>query len=190
MALTYSPHLNTGTPCPDFSLPTLDGKIFGRKNIPEKTPFLIMFICNHCPYVQAIEDRLITLGHDLAKEGIPVVAICSNSEKDYPADSFENLRKNYYSKKMPFVYLHDANQTVAKDFGAVCTPDFFLYDKNNNLAYRGRLDDSWKDPSKVTKRDLFNAALALNNSEHSTGQSKKPEEQIPSMGCSIKWIKP
>lgn len=189
MALTYSPALAPGTACPDFTLPSLDGKTLSLKDLPHGNPFVVMFICNHCPYVQAIEDRLITLGRDLEKESIPVIAICSNSEKDYPADSFENLRKNYLAKKMPFTYLHDASQAVAKAFGAVCTPDFFVYDKSHCLAYRGRLDDSWKDPTKVTKRELFNAAIALKNQVDQGTPLAILKEQIPSMGCSIKWIK-
>jgi peroxiredoxin len=189
MALTYSPALALGTPCPDFKLPALDGKTFGLKDIPPSTPFVVMFICNHCPYVQAIEDRLIILGRDLKQENIPLIAICSNSEKDYPADSFENLKKNYLAKQMPFPYLHDASQTVARAFGAVCTPDFFIYDKSHCLAYRGRLDDSWKDPKNVTKRELFNAAIALKNHSGPGNPLNILAEQIPSMGCSIKWIK-
>ncbi|HEY1080575.1 MAG TPA: thioredoxin family protein, partial [Bdellovibrio sp.] len=134
------------------------------------------------PYVQAIEDRLITLGNDLKKQNVPVIAICSNDDKSHPEDSFENLQKRAREKNYPFVYLHDKSQKVAHLFGAVCTPDYFVYDKNHKLAYRGRLDDSWKDASKVTRRELFEAVQVL------LKDSKVSEEQTASMGCSIKWI--
>ncbi len=142
-----------------------------------------MFICNHCPYVKAIEDRLIQLGHDLKARKINLIGICSNDEKNYPEDSFENLKKRSIEKKYSFIYLHDKTQEVAKNFGAVCTPDYFVYDKNLKLAYRGRLDDSWKDATAVTKRELYDAVICLDEN--------KPIDflETPSMGCSIKWIK-
>lgn len=185
MALTTTPPVDFAMPCPDFHLPTLDGKHLGLKDLPADTPFVVMFICNHCPYVQAIEDRLITLGKDLQKENIPVIAICANDEKSYPEDSFAALKANYLKKGMTFTYCHDSTQEVARAFGAVCTPDFFVFDRNHRLAYRGRLDDSWKDPLKVTRRDLFHVALGLKNKI----AAPPPSAQIPSMGCSIKWIK-
>lgn len=183
MALTYTPALELGQDLPAFQLPALDGKSYSEKNFLNQRPLLVMFICNHCPYVKAIEDRLIQLGHDLKKLEINVVAICANDAFDYPEDSFENLQKRWKEKSYPFVYLHDGKQEVAKKFGAVCTPDFFLYDQNATLAYRGRLDDSWKEPEKVSKRELFLAAQELL-------QNKAISlPQIPSMGCSIKWSK-
>ena len=182
MALTITPFPEIGNNCPDFSLPTVDGKAYARKDIPAGSPFVVMFICNHCPYVQAIEDRLIDLGRDLKKQNIPVIAICSNDELSHPEDSFENLKKRALEKSYSFVYLHDKSQKTAKDFGAVCTPDFFVYDKNHKLAYRGRLDDAWKDPQKVTQRELYQAVLELAEGKTLTSQ------QTPSMGCSIKWV--
>ncbi|NUN05332.1 MAG: thioredoxin family protein [Bdellovibrio sp.] len=182
MALTFTPFPDLGNNCPDFNLPAVDGKTYGLKDFPQGSPLVVMFICNHCPYVQAIEDRLITLGHDLKKQNVPVIAICSNDEKSHPEDSFENLQKRAQEKNYPFVYLHDKSQQVAHLFGAVCTPDYFVYDKNHKLAYRGRLDDSWKDASKVTRRELFEAVQVL------LKDSKVSEEQTASMGCSIKWI--
>lgn len=184
MALTYTPEKpEFGTHCVDFNLTSVaDDKKYSLKYFTNGQPLLIMFICNHCPYVIAIEDRLITLGHDLMKEDINVVAICSNDENSYPDDSFENLKKRHKEKKYSFTYLHDPDQSVAKKFGAVCTPDFFLYDSGLKLKYRGRLDDSWKNPDLVTERELYNAALALKN-------KKSISQQVPSMGCSIKWIK-
>lgn len=182
MALTYTPTAEPGSLCPDFDLPTLMGTRFGRKDIAPQTPFVVMFICNHCPYVKAIEDRLLQLGKDLQAAEIPLLAICSNDASEYPEDSFEALRKNYLDKKMNFIYLHDPSQKVAQSFCAVCTPDFFVYDANQKLAYRGRLDDSWKEPSRVTRRELYESALLLKQNKPA------PLDQVSSMGCSIKWI--
>lgn len=182
MALTHTPLTDTNKLCPDFKLPGLDGKTYSLSDFKNNHPLVIMFICNHCPYVQAIEDRLIKLGLDLKKMDVNLVAICSNDEKNYPEDSFELLQKNYVKKKMGFYYLHDKTQTVAKSFGAVCTPDFFVFDQKLNLAYRGRLDDSWKDPNRVTKRELYDFVVELE-------KGFLPKTQIfSSMGCSIKWL--
>ena len=181
MALTHTPVDELGTSCPDFTLPSIDGKSYSLKDFSNGEPLVIMFICNHCPYVKAVEDRLIQLSLDLKKESIHVVGICSNDEVSYPADSFENLKKRALEKKYSFVYLHDKTQMVAKRFGAVCTPDFFVYDKNQALAYRGRLDNSWKDETKVTMRELYEATLALKKG------IPIPFKAISSMGCSIKW---
>lgn len=181
---TYTPeNKNLQTDCPEFSLPAVDGQNYSRNDFLNSQPLVVMFICNHCPYVLAIEDRLIQLALDLKKINIHVVAICSNDATSYPEDSFEALKKRAAKKQYPFIYLHDETQAVAKSFGAVCTPDFFVYDKNNKLAYRGRLDDSWKEPSAVTQRDLYEACLQLAADQPLT------IKQIPSMGCSIKWIK-
>lgn len=182
MALTITPNAEIGLDCPSFSLPAVDGKTYSLQDFPTGTPLVIMFICNHCPYVKAIEDRLIHLGEDLKKTGVPVLAICSNDEDTYPEDNFENLKKRWEEKKYPFPYLHDKTQAVAKSFGALCTPDFFVYDQDHKLAYRGRLDDSWKDPVKVTRQELLEAVKLLARGE------KAPQNQTPSMGCSIKWI--
>lgn len=182
MALTFTPFPDLNNPCPDFSLPAIDGKVYSLADFPQGTPLVIMFICNHCPYVQAIENRLIQLGEDLKKQQVPVIAICANDEKSHPEDSFENLKKRALEKKYSFIYLHDKTQEVAHKFGAVCTPDYFVYDKNHTLAYRGRLDDSWKDESKVTKRELYEAVQNLLKNE------KVTDQQTASMGCSIKWI--
>lgn len=183
MALTYTPPDELGTPCPDFLLPATDGKTYSLKNITNGFPFVIMFICNHCPYVKAIEDRLITLGHDLKKKNVSLIAISSNDAQTYPDDSFDELKKRAEMKHYPFPYLYDEDQAVAKKFGAVCTPDFFAYNKKSQLAYRGRLDDSWKEPEKVTRRELLQAVESLLVSD------EFPKGQTPSMGCSIKWKK-
>jgi thiol-disulfide isomerase/thioredoxin len=178
MALTYTPTPELGLACPEFSLPGTDGRLYLRADFfKPDTPTVIMFICNHCPYVLAIEERLIKLGQDLNAVGIPIAAISSNDTSKYPADSFENMKKKPY----PFAYLYDETQDVARAFGAVCTPDFFVYDNNGKLAFRGRLDDSWKDPSLVTRRELFDAVMTLKEGRALTGP------QTPSMGCSLKW---
>ncbi|MEK6627443.1 MAG: thioredoxin family protein [Bdellovibrionota bacterium] len=184
MALVHTPEkIEFGQDLPDFLLLATDGKSYKKKDFLNHNPLVVMFICNHCPYVKAIEDRLIALGHDLKKLNINVIAICSNDEVNYPDDSYQNLKKRAEEKKYPFVYLHDKTQEVAKRFGAVCTPDFFVYDQQAKLSYRGNLDDSWKEPSQVKNRELFDAVIELS-------QNKKiSRPQTPSMGCSIKWIK-
>ncbi len=183
MALVHTPENIAPIPCPDYTLLATDMKKYSLSQFKNNQPLLVMFICNHCPYVKAIEDRLITLGHDLKKEDINVIAICSNDEINYPDDSFENLKLRSNEKKYSFIYLHDKDQSVAKKFGAVCTPDFFLYDNQLKLKYRGRLDDSWKDEKLVTKRELYTAALDLKMTNTISFT------QTPSMGCSIKWVK-
>ena len=183
MALTHTPPIEKKEHAPDFTLPGLDGKTYSLSDFKNNKPLVVMFICNHCPYVKAIEDRLITLGHDLKTLGVHIVGICSNDSTNYPDDSFENLKKRSIEKNYSFTYLHDADQSVAKKFGAVCTPDFFVYNSKLELTYRGRLDDSWKDPSLVTKRELFEAVQELMTSD------TLKSGQTPSMGCSIKWVK-
>lgn len=183
MALTHTPDAEIGTLCPEFDLPSTAGDRWTRAKLLNGKPFLVMFICNHCPYVKAIEDRLITLGRDLKEIGVSVVGISANDANDYPEDSFEKMRERAQEKKYTFPYLHDESQEVARAFGAVCTPDYFMYDGEGRLAYRGRLDDSWKEPAKVTKRELYEAAKLLAAGE------EPPREQTPSMGCSIKWRK-
>jgi peroxiredoxin len=183
MALVHTPSHIEASDCPEFSLLATNGKIYNLSDFKNNQPLLVMFICNHCPYVKAIENRLIQLAHDLKSDHINVVAICSNDEAHYPDDSFVNLKIRAEEKKYPFVYLHDKDQSVAKKFEAVCTPDFFLYDHDLKLKYRGRLDNSWQNESLVTQRELYTAALDLKN------KSAISFTQTPSMGCSIKWVK-
>lgn len=181
MALTHTPENELNTPCPHFKLRGTDEKIYQLTDFADGNPLLVMFLCNHCPYVKAIEDRLIELGQDLQNQNIHVFGIASNDSIKYPEDSFANLKKRAREKNYPFIYLFDETQEVAKSFGAVCTPDFFGYDSHLMLRYRGRLDDSWKDPGQVTQRELFHAMMKLKNNQPLT------EKQTPSMGCSIKW---
>ena len=179
MALTYTPH-TTGQILPDFELPTVDGKLFSTKNIPTGYATVVLFICNHCPYVQAIEDRMIQLVRFFQNQPVQFIGICSNDHKDHPEDHPSQLLERWRNKNYEFPYLIDHAQKVAKAFDAVCTPDIFVYDNEKNLTYRGRFDNSWKDPKKVTKEDLKESILK-------TLQGQKIETQIPSMGCSIKW---
>ncbi len=181
MALTYTPPGELGSLCPDFQLPGVDGHLHSLKDFKGSRALLIMFICNHCPYVQAVEDRLILLSKELQSLGAQIVAISSNDGVRYPADSYENMKKRSQEKKYTFPYIYDETQNVAKKFGAVCTPDFFVYDENLLLAYRGRLDDSWKDATQVSRHELRYAVIELLEGRTA------PLTQYPSMGCSIKW---
>lgn len=190
MAKLYTPEPELGSLCPDFHLPSTTGATISRDSLQKganggvRDAILVMFICNHCPYVQAIESRLIALFKSFEDRKsasgdarVAFVAISANDAARYPEDSFEKMKL----KKYPFPYLFDETQKVAQEFGAVCTPDFFLYDRNLKLAYRGRMDDSWQDESKVKTRDLAGAIEALL-------QGMNPNrEQKPSMGCSLKW---
>jgi peroxiredoxin len=172
-----TPPPQLGTECPRFRLPAVDGKTYALEDFAGTPVLCVMFICNHCPYVKAVEDRLIALARELGPRGVQLVAICANDAEGYPDDAFDKLRERWQEKGYGFPYLHDESQSVARAFGAVCTPDIFVYDSARRLAYRGRIDDAWKDESKVTRREL-DALLA----------GGKPEEkQRPSMGCSIKW---
>ena len=169
-------------PVVDFSLPGVDGKIWTPETARGKNGLLVMFICNHCPYVKAIRDRLVRDTQALMELGINSVAIMSNDSTDYEEDSFENMKKTSQEFGFPFPYLLDESQQVAKAYDAVCTPDFFGYNADLQLQYRGRLDASRKEAAAVdVKRDLFEAMKQVAQ----TGQG--PAEQIPSMGCSIKW---
>ncbi len=183
MALTQTPDPEIGKPCPDFELPFVDyKKNYSLKDFEKYKALLVMFICNHCPYVKAIEDRLLSLAADVQEEGCGIVAVCSNETSKYKEDEPAALFARWKEKKYPFPYLHDAKQEIARKFGAVCTPDFFLYDKNRKLVYRGRLDDNWKEAAKVHRQELREAieAVLYNN--------EVPKKQNPSMGCSIKWL--
>lgn len=181
MALMHTPTALLGTSCPDFKLPGVDGKTYALEDFKGNRALLVMFICNHCPYVIAVEDRLIALANSFTGKPVQIVAICSNDSDKYPADSFEKMKIHSLEKKFPFPYLHDESQKTALAFGAVCTPDFFLYDDKKTLAYRGRLDDSWKDAAAVRSQELKSAIEQLLH-----GQTPS-SDQKSSMGCSIKW---
>ncbi len=182
MVSLETPVCEFDTPAVDFSLPGIDGEVWTPEKARGENGLLVMFICNHCPYVKSIRDRLVRDTRELMEYGINSVAIMSNDPAEYEEDSFENMLKVAVEFDFPFPYLLDETQKVAKAYGAVCTPDFFGYNKALQLQYRGRLDASRKEAAaEDVKRDLFDAMkqVAL------TGRG--PEQQIPSMGCSIKW---
>ncbi len=182
MVSLETPVCDFGAPALDFSLPGVDGKVWTLDDCRGEKGLLVMFICNHCPYVKAIRDRIVRDTRELRDYGINSVAIMSNDPSDYPEDSFENMKKVAETFDFPFPYLMDETQEVAKAYGAVCTPDFFGYNDKLELQYRGRLDASRKEAAPPdASRDLFEAMVQVAR----TG--KGPEEQIPSMGCSIKW---
>lgn len=181
MALMQTPICDFDLPAPLFSLPGVDGKTWTLANARGPKGLLVMFICNHCPYVKAVRERLIRDAHDLQTLGIGVVAISANDPTDYPEDSFDNMKNVARRYDYPFPYLFDETQETAKAYGAVCTPDFFGYNADLMLQYRGRLDESREEPVPGARRDLFDAMKLVAD----TGRG--PAEQIPSMGCSIKW---
>ncbi|WP_058554015.1 thioredoxin family protein [Thiohalocapsa sp. ML1] len=182
MVSLETPVCDFGRPAPDFALPGIDGKTWTRDDCKGPNGLLVMFICNHCPYVKAVRERLVRDARELAGLGVGSVAIMSNDPSDYPEDSFENMQRIAAELDFPFPYLLDETQEVAKAFGAVCTPDFFGYNAGLGLQYRGRLDASRKETAPPdVRRDLF---LAMQQVAE-TGQG--PAEQIPSVGCSIKW---
>ena len=161
-----------------FSLPATDGKTYTLEDIAGPNGTLIMFICNHCPFVKAILGKIVRDGRDLQALGIGVAAISSNDTVAYPADSFDEMKK----VPLPFPYLYDEDQSVARAYGAVCTPDFFGFNADLGLQYRGRLDESRAQPAPDNlPRDLYEAMKLVAE----TGQG--PSEQVPSIGCSIKW---
>ncbi len=181
MVLLESLQLPMGADISHFSLPGTDGKIYSSAEMTDKKILVIIFMCNHCPYIKAIIDRLIAIQSDYADKGIQLIGINANESENYPEDSFESMQKWVEKAGINFLYLHDESQNIAKSYQAQCTPDIFVFDQNRKLAYHGRLDDSWQDESSATKQELREALDVILD-----GQSVK-ETQHPSMGCSIKW---
>ncbi len=168
-----------GSPAHDFSLTDTHGKNVSLSDFDSDT-LVVIFTCNHCPYAKAVEDRLIILGNEYQGQ-TDFVLISSNEIENFPDDSPEKMAERHQVKSYPFPYLFDESQEVAKAYGAVCTPDIFLYNKDRKLEYRGRLDDNWKEPENVTREELrmaIDAVLSGNEIEF---------DQIASMGCNIKW---
>ncbi|MBL1274804.1 MAG: thioredoxin family protein [Ectothiorhodospiraceae bacterium] len=182
MVSTETPVCDFGTPAVDFSLPGVDGKSWSLADCAGEKGLLVMFICNHCPYVKSIRDRIVRDALALKALGVNTVAIMSNDPTDYEEDSFENMGAVAREFDFSFPYLIDETQEIAKSYGAVCTPDFFGYNADLQLQYRGRLDESRKESVVGARRDLFEAMKQVAD----TG--KGPADQVPSMGCSIKWI--
>jgi len=169
-------------PAPDFRLPATDGKTYSLADVAGPNGAVVAFICNHCPYVLAVIDRIVRDASDLSALGVGFAAICANDAETHPADSFDNMRIMAAEKKFGFPYLHDEDQSVAKAYDAACTPDFFGLNADLTLQYRGRLDASRAQSGpEDLRRDLFEAMRQVAE----TGQG--PQDQIASMGCSIKW---
>ncbi|MCI4660643.1 MAG: thioredoxin family protein [Neomegalonema sp.] len=177
-----TPICDFGWQAEPFSLRATDGALVSLEEIKGARGTLIMFICNHCPYVLAVLDRIERDARELQDLGIGVAAICSNDAVSHPADSFEKMGEMAHKRGFSFPYLHDEDQSVARAYGAVCTPDFFGFNADLGLQYRGRLDASRKQSGPADlRRDLFEAM------EQVARTGIGPQEQIPSMGCSIKW---
>ena len=184
MALTKTPICDFGKQAEDFKLKSTNNEILSLNDIKGEKGTLIMFICNHCPYVKAIIKDLVEDCKNLEKFGINSAAICSNDVKNYPEDSFENMVKFSKENNFSFPYLHDEKQDVANIYGAVCTPDFFAYNSKLELQYRGRIKQLKNlVPIDDGESELFKALMQISK----TGEG--PKEQRSSMGCNIKWIK-
>lgn len=177
-----TPICDFGRRAPDFSLPGTDGRLWTLADVAGPRGTLVMFICNHCPYVKAVVDRIVRDARELQALGIGIAAVMSNDVSAYPEDSFDKMKEFAARHGFAFPYLYDESQEVARSYEAVCTPDFFGYDSGLGLQYRGRLDASRREagPSDA-RRELFEAMRAVAE----TGRG--PAEQVPSMGCSIKW---
>ncbi|MDH5596757.1 MAG: thioredoxin family protein [Candidatus Peregrinibacteria bacterium] len=180
MTLLHSLALPMGTPIIDFTLPATDGKTYSVGDFEDQEVLVVIFMCNHCPYVKAVIDRLIAIQEDYRGRGVQLIGINANDASRYPDDSFEAMQEWSAEKGINFVYLHDEDQGVARAYEAQCTPDIYVFDKARQLVYHGRVDDNWQEPEKVTQRDLRAALDAI-----LLGQLVPP--QHPSMGCSIKW---
>lgn len=177
------PVCDFGWKAPDFKLPGVDGKQWTLAEAAGAKGLLVMFICNHCPYVKAIRERLVADMRELQAFGVNAVAISSNDTVNYPEDSFDNMKQVAAEFDFPFPYLFDETQEVAKAYGAICTPDFFGFNAKLELQYRGRFDAAGRnEPPADNPRDLFNAMKQVAQTGHG------PRQQTPSIGCSIKWI--
>ncbi|WP_262966409.1 thioredoxin family protein [Methylobacter psychrophilus] len=182
MVLLATPICDFGKKAVDFSLPGVDGRIWSLEQCRGKNGLLVLFICNHCPYVKAVQERIVRDTLELKQFGIESVAIMSNDPAEYPEDSFGNMKLLASRLDFGFPYLFDETQQIAKQYDAICTPDFFGYNSHLELQYRGRLDASRKETAPADAyRDLFEAMKQVAE----TG--KGPQQQISGVGCSIKW---
>ena len=166
---------------PSFSLPSIDGKFYSLSTFAEKKILIVIFSCNHCPYVQAYEQRIMDLQSEFEKEGVQIIAINSNDDVKYPDDSFEEMNKRASERKFNFPYLRDETQEIAKVYGATHTPQTFLFDENRKLKYEGKIDDNWQEPAKVKSEYLKDAIK-----EVLQGKEVSVPETF-SIGCTIKW---
>lgn len=173
--------LRIGSKAIPFKLKGVDEKFYSLDDYEDKKVLCVIFSCNHCPYVKAVEDRINQIAKDNSTRSFALVCINSNDEMTYAEDSFEEMKKRAKEKNFVFPYLRDDSQDTARAYDAVCTPDIFLFDEKRVLRYRGRIDDNWKDESKVTKKELQRAIDRLLENKDIDF------ETTPSMGCSIKW---
>ena len=183
MTLQSSGVCDFGWRATDFDLPGVDGKRYTLADVRGSNGLLVMFICNHCPYVKAVRERIVRDCRDLAPLGIGAIAISANDPTDYPEDSFDNMRRIAQEYAFPFPYVLDETQAVAKAYGAVCTPEFYGFNAQLELQYHGRLDESGREAKPNARRELYEAMRQIAE----TGRG--PEDQVTTIGCSIKWIK-
>jgi peroxiredoxin len=176
-------NLKIGSSAPDFDLPGVDGKKYSLSSFADKKALIVIFSCNHCPYVQAYEGRIKQIQSDYASKGVSVVAINSNEDTRYPEDSFENMKKRAAEQKFNFLYLRDEDQSVARAYDATHTPEIFLFDKERKLAFHGKIDDNWQEPNRVQNHYLRNAIDEL-----LAGKEISVPETF-TIGCTIKWKK-
>ena len=181
MALLKSIIVPLGTKAIDFCLKGIDGKMHSLADYDDKEILVIIIMCNHCPYVQAVDDRLVQLQEKFVERNVQLVGINPNDGIKYPEDNFEGMVKRAKEKGYNFPYLRDEDQSIAKKYQAQCTPDIYVYNKERALCYHGQIDDNWQHPEKVTSHDLNDAIQALLEGETPSSN------QYPSMGCSIKW---
>jgi len=173
--------LKIGDPAPAFSLPGTDGLTHSLDRLSDKPVLVVVFSCNHCPYVQAYEDRLVAVQRDYAGRGVQLIAINSNDDVHYPEDSFERMAERAKVRGFNFLYLRDASQEVARAYGATHTPQLFVFDRDRKLRYTGKIDDNWQNPQTVTRRFLRDAIDAL------LAGRAPAEPQTHAIGCTIKW---
>jgi peroxiredoxin len=172
--------LALGSHAVDFHLKGIDSKSYSLKDFADKKALVVVFSCNHCPYVQAYEDRMVQLQKDYSGKAVTLIAINSNDDHDYPEDSFENMIKRAKEKGFNFPYLRDESQDIARKYGAICTPHIFAFDQDRTLQYKGRIDDN-RYPGQVKTNDLRNALDAMLAGKKPATQETRP------FGCSIKW---
>lgn len=185
MALISSHALELGALAPEFSLPGTDGQIYSLQSFRDSKALVVIFMCNHCPYVVAVQDRINALARRFRERGVALIGINSNDATRYPADSFEAMKVRATEQAYVFPYLFDETQEIARAYDAACTPDPYVYENVGDgrfaLRYHGRIDDSWKDPTQVQREELAEALELV------LARKPIPQAGIPSMGCSIKW---
>ncbi len=182
MVLLESLVLPMGSDIIPFKLPATDGNSYGPEDFADKKALVVIFMCNHCPYIKATIDRMIQLQAEFADKGVQLVGINANDSENYPEDSFEAMQAWVEEKGINFPYLHDESQEIARAYQAQCTPDIFVFNAERKLAYHGRIDDNWQEPEKATKRELAEALDVVLE-----GGTIPEDQQKPTIGCSIKW---